>query len=265
MAQIYETQLSENLTVRVGQEDSLLERATQSPLQTELILAPVELHRRNIQRRLRESQTPKDRFQFTSPTAVGTQLLDAAGQPTTTIDRIDRLSMIQTILSDDEASVTAPAVPSEPQSVEQMRTEIESVTGFHPERLDMFQNAVGALPAPIDADAGEIVDAATGIERALRQHTAAAVSDTAILRRAVRILLATDGAVWEEAFPAVDCVSLVGVSSVSAAHIDLLHALLTTVDVAVHMYLRRGTGAYLSDRIPQLLDVTNPGAVVFDS
>jgi len=264
MAQTLQEQLPKNMTLHVGHEEALLERTDRSSHQTELILAPVELHRRNIQRRLRESRTPKDGLQFTDPTEVGERLLDVAGLPTTTIDRIDRLSMIQSILSNDEESITSPAVPSDPQSVEQIRTEIENVTGFHPERLETFQDVVDGLIPPIDADAAEILNTAMGIERALRQRTSKSISDVEFVRRASRKILTTDGEVWQEEFPEVDCVSLVGVSSVPAAHIDLLHAVLASMAVPVHIHFRRGTGSYLSQRVPQLFDVAEPGAVVFD-
>jgi hypothetical protein len=267
MTQTQQEQLPKNLTLHVGNEASLLERPDHSTQQTELVLAPVELHRRNIQRRLRESQTPKTSFQFSDPTTVGKQLLDVAGLPTTTVDRIDRLSMIRSILSDEDVSIASPVVPSEPQSVEQIRTEIEAVTGFHPERLNIVQDVVGGLQAPINADGAELLDAAVSIEQALRQltSTSTSVSDVAFVRRAARELLATDGAIWEDAFPDVERVSLVGVSSVPAAYIDLLHAVLASVAVPVHVHFRRGTGSYLTQRASELFDVASPGMVVFES
>ncbi len=173
--------------------------------------------------------------------------------------------MIRSVLSDNEVSITTPAVPSDTQTVEQIRTEIENVTGFHPERLEVLQSVADGLKAPIDADAAEILNAATSVQRALRTRTSEAVSDVELVRRSTREILATQGAVWEAAFPGVKCVSLVGVSSVSAGQIDLLHAVLDAVSVPVHVHLRRGTGSYLSSRVPQLFDVADPGAVVFES
>lgn len=258
-------QLHEKLTLHVGDEQALLERADSSSHLTELVLAPVEIHRRNIQRRLRESQTPKGNVQFAGPTEVGKTILDSAGLPATTIDRVDRLSMIRAVLSDDELSIRTPAVPADPQTVEQIRTEIENVTGFHPERLDILDNVVDDLATPIDADATEILNAATAIQRALRKRTSKSVSDVAFIRRSTRNILATDGEIWEDAFPDVECVSLVGVSSIPAGHIDLVHAVLHSVSVPVHIHLRQRTGSYLSRRVPRLFDVDDPGAVVFES
>lgn len=265
MAQTSPDQFPENLTLHVGNEEALVERAGGSSQPTELVLAPVELHRRNVQRRLRESKSPKDDVQFADPAEVGERLLDAAGRSTATMDRIDRLSMIRSVLSEDEVSITAPAVPADPETVDQIRTEVENVTGFHPERLEVLRGVADELGAPVDADGAEILDAATGIQRALRERAAGAVSDVAFVRRSARRILATDGAAWEAAFPEVERVSLVGVSSVPAAHADLLHAVLDSVAVPVHIHFRRGTGSYLSRRVPQLFDVAEPGAVVFES
>jgi hypothetical protein len=265
MAQTSADRLPDNLTLHVGSEDALLERADGSSQSTELILAPVELHRRNIQRRLRESGTPKDGLEFADPAAVAERVLDTAGLPTATIDRIDRLSMIRSVLSADEVSITTPAVPSDSQTVEQIRTEVENVTGFHPERIEALQTVADGLKTPIDADSAEILNAATSVQRALRTRTSEAVSDVELIRRSTREIRGTEGAIWEAAFPEVECVSLVGVSSISAGQIDLLHAVLDAVSVRVHVHLRRGTGSYLSGRVPQLFDVADPGAVVFES
>ncbi|WP_248517938.1 hypothetical protein [Salinarchaeum laminariae] len=265
MDQPPQTELPKNLTLHVGNDDALLERADSSPQLTELVLAPVKLHRRNIQRRLRESQTPKDGLQFADPPEVGKRVLDAADLPTRTTDRIDRLSMIRSVLSDEDVSITTSAVRSDPQTLEQTRTELEAVTGFHPERVEILEGFASSLPAPIDADATEILSAATDVERALRKRASKSISDVEIVRRAAREILATNGRAWQEAFPEVDSVSLVGVSSIPAAHIDLLHAVLNSVSVSAHIHFRRGTGSYLSRRVPQLLDVAEPGAVVFES
>ncbi len=265
MAQTTQEQLPRNLTLHIGNEEALLERVDQSPQLTELVLAPVELHRRNIQRRLREAQNSKEGVQFSDPSTVGEQLLNTANRTTATIDRIDRLSMIRYSLSSNELSVSSPVVPSEPQSIEQVRTEIENVTGFHPGRLEAYRGAADGLTVPIDADATELLNTAIDVERALRQRTDKSVSDVELVRRATRKILATDGEIWQNAFPEVECVSLVGVSSFPAAHIDFLHAILDSTSVSIHIHCRRGTGSYLSQRVPKLLDVAEPGAVVFES
>lgn len=266
MAYAHHEQLPQNLTLHVGDEETLLARPDHSTDTVELVLAPVELHRRNIQRRLRESQTPKDGLELFDPTEIGRQLLNTLDLPTTTIDRIDRLSLIRSVLStDDWAGTTARAVPEEPQTIEQIRTEVENVTGFHPERIAAFRAVADRLAAPIDADAIEILDSAVSIERALRRRTEKAISDVEFIRRGARQLLATNGDIWDETYPEVGRVSLVGVSSIPAAHIDLLHAILDTTSVLVDVHFRRPTGSFLACRVSELLDVASPGTVVFES
>jgi len=262
--QTVQQQLPKRLTIHVGDGDALLNRAARTT-QTELVLTPVELHRRNIQRRLREARTPKDGIQCTDPAAVATKLLAVDTHPPTPLDRIDRLSMIRSIRSEDDVSITSPAVPAEPRSIEQIRTVIENVTGFHPERLDVLRTVGGGLTPPLDADTADLVEAATTIEGLLRQRSPTAVSEVQSIRRATRRLLETDGDIWKQAYPDIDRVSLVGVSSIAISHIDLLHAVVASVSIPVHIHLRAGTGTYLSHRVSQLFDIANPGTVVFPS
>jgi len=266
MDRTYQTQLPRNLILHVGHEETLLERVQHSSDGKELVLAPVELHRRNIQRRLRESQLPKDSLKFADPSEVGKQLSPDSQRSVAAIDRIDRLSMIQSLLTENNGvDLDKPMIPSAPQEIEQIRTVVESVTGFHPERLETFHETAEGLPSPIDADSTEILEAAVAVERALRQDTEKVVSDVEFVRRASQNLLRTSGTCLEAAFPDAERISLVGVSSLPAAHVDLLHAILEATQVPVHIYFRRGTGSYLSRRLPELLDVTEPGTVVFES
>jgi ATP-dependent helicase/nuclease subunit B len=264
MNQPVQQELPKHLTLHIGDGDALVERVTHTTRQ-ELVLAPVELYRRNIQRRLREAQTSKDGVQCTDPTAVATQLLAVDAQPPNPLDRIDRLSMIRSIHSDDEASIDSPAVPTDPQGIEQIRTEIENVTGFHPDRLDVLDTVADGLTPPLDADAADLIEAATTIERTLRRRTSKAVSQVESVRRATRRLLETDGEIFRQAYPDIDRISLVGVSSVAISYIDLLHAVLATVSVPVHIHFHAVTGTYLADRVSTLFDVSEPGTVVFSS
>ena len=262
--QSVQQQLPNHLTLHIGDGDALIERVTQTARQ-ELVLAPVELHRRNIQRRLREAQKSKDGLQCPDPTAVASQLLAVDTQPPTTLDRIDRLSMIESICADDEASITSPTVPADPQGIEQIRTVIETVTGFHPDRLAVLETVADGLTPPLDADTTDLIEAATTVEGTLRQRAPEAVSEVESIRRATRRILATDGDCWQQAYPDIDRLSLVGVSSVPTSYIDLLHAILATVSMPVHIHFRAGTGTYLVDRVSTLFDIANPGTVVFGS
>lgn len=255
------------VAVRVGAVSSLLGRASAAAEPTELVVAPVELHRRNLQRRLREAHAPKDAFAFVDAPAVAKAVLDAAGERSRPIDRIDRLSLCRSALAADAVDVPRRLrgdAEGMPQVVEQVRGEVESVTNFHPARVEAFEATADGLYEPVDADARDVLDVALDAERALRERTPKAVSDTALVRRATRLLAATAGEAWTDAYPNIERVSLVGVSSVSAPQADLLGVLADETDAAVTVYARRGTGSYLEARLPSLLDVAEPGAEVFE-
>jgi len=269
MAETYQDRIPSNLSLHVGEAEALLERANSGTDRSELILAPVELHRRNVQRRLRETETPKDAFVFADPVEAGRRVLETANAPTNAIDRIDRLSALQSVVSRDDAVAAAIDRPagddaSTTRTLEQIRTEIETVTNFHPARVAAFRTTAGDLSTPIDTDAAELLDAAIELERALRRYTSEAVSEVELVRRATRRIAMTDGEAWRQAYATIERVSLVGVSNVAAPHADVLHALLAATAVDVHIYFRRGTGAFLAQRVPDLLDVAEPGTVVFE-
>lgn len=267
-ASAHQAALPPNLMIHIGSDDRLLDIGRDDNLgqTTDLVIAPVELHRRNIQRRYREAGLPSVGLQIVDHTTLAAQLLDADNRSTVTLDRIDRLSMIEALVAEDSTIRATPGVPSDPQSLEQMCTDVEFCTGFHPERLEALTQAIPNLPTPIDDDVTEILNTAMALEGALRKRTERAVSDIELLRRAVRLLWVDDGRVWQETFPSVDRISVVGTSNLPAALIDLVHAILTVVpgSIPVHIHLRSGSGRYLSRRIPHLLSIDTPGAVVFD-
>lgn len=262
--------IPDRLTLHVGDEGRLFERARTRPRPNELVVSPVELHRRNVQRRLREARLPKDAFRFEDPVGICLRVLEAAGRPTAAVDRVDRLSLIRSIIEDTEgrdsaeSPIQAGAASRDPRRVEQRRTEVEAVTNFHPERIAAWAETAGGLDAPIDDEAGELLDGALGIERELRDRTAEAVSETALLRRATRSIAATDGSTWAEAYPDVERLTLLGLSSLSAPHTDLVNALLTVTSLEVQVHFREGTGEYLRRRVPDLLAITDPGAEAFE-
>ena len=260
----------EQLKLHVGDEELVFERARRCPRSTELVASPVELHQRNVQRRLREANLPKDAFSFVDPVGISKQVLESAGRPTATIDRIDRLSLVRSMLEDPPSRTSSelplpPGMSSrDPQQVEQIRTEVETVTNFHPERIAAWRGTADDLCDPIDAESSELLNAALFVERGLRNRTTKAISETELVRRATRVIVATDGAGWTEVYPHIERFTLLGLSSLSAPHTDLVHAVLSTTPVEVHIHFRSETGAYLKRRFDNLLTRSRPGTEVFE-
>ena len=264
----HDDEIPDRLTLHVGEEERLFERARVRPHPDELVVSPVELHQRNVQRRLREARLPKDAFRFADPVGVCLRVLETADRPTAAVDRVDRLALIRSILedaaaTDDSIDLSLPtAVGSrDPRRVERIRTEVEALTNFHPERTAAWTETAGGLDDPIDDESAALLDAALGVERELRNRTAKAVSETALLRRATRSIAATDGSAWVEAYPAIERLTLLGLSGLSAPHTDLVNALLSATSVEVRVHFREGTGEYLRRRVPDLLSVADPGTV----
>jgi ATP-dependent helicase/nuclease subunit B len=258
------------LECHVGDEGLVFERAHRSPRATELVASPVELHQRNVQRRLREANLPKDAFSFIDPVGISKQVLESAGRPTATIDRIDRLSLVRSMLEDPPSRTSSelplpPGISSrDPQRIEQIRTQVETVTNFHPERITAWRDTADDLYDPIDAESSELLNAALFVERGLRSQTTKAISETELVRRATRVIVATDGEGWTEAYPDIGRLTLLGLSSLSAPHTDLVHAILSTTPVEVHIHFRSETGAYLKRRFDDLLTRSRPGTEVFE-
>ena len=261
---------TDGLTLHCGDEHQIFERAQRCSRPTDLIVSPVELHQRNIQRRLREAGRSKDTFSFGDPVEIAIDLCTAANHDTTTIDRIDRLTLLRSILNAQSAEAQREiSLPPEyagvdPQPVEQLRTEVETATNFHPERIAAWRETATTLDAPVNHDTNAILDSAIQTEQALRDRTGNAISETELLRRATRSIQETDGSVWDATYPHIERLSLVGVSSLSAPHTDLVHAMLAATSVDVHIHFRAGTGEYLTNRVNELLGVEDPGREVFE-
>jgi len=195
--------------------------------------------------------------------------LETAGRPTAAVDRVDRLSLIRSILeaggSDEPTTLSSDrSRAGDPQRIEQIRTDVEAITNFHPDRLAAWGETADKIDEPIDDEAETILETGLGAERELRERTTKAVSETALLRRATRSITATNGSAWAEAFPEIERLTLLGLSSLSAPHTDLVHGLLAATSLTVHVHFREGTGEYLRGRVPDLLAITDPGTEAFE-
>jgi len=215
----------DQLTLHVGDEERLFDRARRRSQPTELVVSPVELHQRNIQRRLREARLPKDAFSLYGPGRDLCPRLETAGRPTAAVDRVDRLSLIRSILeaggSDEPTTLSSDrSRAGDPQRIEQIRTRRGSDHQLPPgPAFAAWGETADKIDEPIDDEAETILETGLGAERELRERTTKAVSETALLRRATRSITATDGSAWAEAFPEIERLTLLGLSSlVSAAY-----------------------------------------------
>jgi hypothetical protein len=125
-----------------------------------------------------------------------------------------------------------------------------------------FRQAVESTPSPIDVDAGDLLDGTLAVERALRRRSEKSPSDGGLIRRGTRIVIDTDGSAWDEAYPSAERIALVGLSTVPATLVDLFNAITSRCDVEAHLFLRRGTGPFLEQRLADVWSVPNPGRVV---
>jgi ATP-dependent helicase/nuclease subunit B len=258
----------ECVTVHVGDIETLLDWAEHASYVSNLTVAPVELHRRNLKLRLTEANRPLDAFAFTDPTAVASRALETAGKPSKALDRVDRLALLGDILGgENEATnrfrMVLGGEPSQSgNTIEQARRELEVTTNYHPVRMRAFRQTVESAPSPIDVDAGDLLDETVAVERALRRRSQKSPSDGALIRHATRTVIDTDGSAWTEAYPSVERIALVGLSTVPATLVDLFSAVTAQYDVEGHVFLRRGTGPFLEERLADVWSVPNPGQVV---
>jgi hypothetical protein len=258
----------ECVTVHIGDVEPLLDWAEHASSVSNLVVAPVELHRRNLKIRLTDANLPLDAFAFAGPTTVASNVLETAGKSSKALDRVDRLALLGDILAgENEATdrfrlVLGGEPAQSGNDVEQARRELEVATNYHPVRIRAFRQAVESTSSPIDVDAGDLLDGTLAVERALRRRSEKSPSDGTLIRRATRTVIDTDGSAWDGAYPSAERIALVGLSTVPATLVDLCNAITSRCDVEAHLFLRRGTGPFLTQRLADVWSVPNPGQVV---
>ncbi|MFC7095792.1 hypothetical protein [Halobaculum marinum] len=262
-------------TVHTEAVPALVDRAARVPEAAELVVTPEQLHRRNLRDRLRRADAPQSAFRFVQPVDVARQVAGAANAPTERLDRVDRLYHLDGALDDARdrdaewwrslavsmgADLTAAV-----EAVEHLRNEVETTTGFHPDRLATLRERARELGAPDRDDALARVDAAVELQRALARRVEVAPTGDAVTRGATRKLAAHGQSLWAEAYPNVERVTVAGVSTVGATLADLLAVLSRRTDATVGLHLRHATGDRLADRLGQLSAIDAPGSTVVDA
>lgn len=258
-------------SVHLDTVPALPDRAQRSPRPVELVVTAVRPHRRTLRDLLRDADLPQSGFAFARPVAVARQVAGTANVGTEALDRIDRLRLVEAVLVDAReegaewytalATSMGTNLPERVEAVEALRGEVETLTGFHPDRLATLRREAGR----VDADAAARIDAAVAIQRALADRAAVAPSSGTVVRNAVRELAAHGDDAWREAYESVDRVTVAGVATVSASLADLLRVLGAATSADVHLHLRAATGPVVRDRLAGLCSVADPGAEVVES
>lgn len=260
-------------TVHVGGSASIWRDAARAPQPHHLLVTPVQLHRRNIQRRLREAALPRSAFDFARLVDVARNVNGAARTVTDTepetesLDRIDRLALIRRLLRDPSSAARDPLerVVGSPASeyaetIERARVGLEMVTGFHPARIDALDATIDDLNGAARADARDLVTGLLALQTELDDRAEATVSETDLLRIASS-LVATEPDVWPAAYGEIETLSVGGISMLTASLEDFLATVSTETDVDVHLYLRHGTGPQIRTQLATREGPFTPGEV----
>ncbi|WP_049981328.1 hypothetical protein [Halolamina rubra] len=242
----------------VGDPDELLDRADRAPEPTEFVVTPERLHRRNLKRRLAERASPRSSLRLTDATAIAAELLEAAGAPSGTIDRIDRLKHIEALLERDTAAnerlraAIGSDLTARIETIAAAHSRVAELTGWDERRLDALSSVADDLPPVARQDTEDIVAGVRALERGLIDRAGAVHSREPLLSAAADALRDRP-ALWGETFPAAERLAVAGVSVVDAPLTELLGAA-AAAGVEVTLSLRPGTGPAIVDRLPNRLE-----------
>jgi ATP-dependent helicase/nuclease subunit B len=246
-----------SLRTVVDGAEALLDRATRALDPTELVVTPERLHRRNLKRRLAERATPRSSYRLTDAPTIARELLNAAGTDTRTIDRVDRLKHVETIVgrasnaTERLQAVFGSDLQAHVREIAAAHRRVAAMTAWNEDRLNVLDSTVDSLPSVAASDTADIVAGARAVEQGLTDRVGPTHSREALLREAATHL-ETEPEHWDEPFPSVERVSVAGISAVDAPLLDLLTAA-ASAGVKVTVYLRAGTGPAIAERLPDRL------------
>ena len=226
-------------------------------------VVPAAMHQRTLKQRLNlPRQAPG--LSLMDEREFARSLIDSDSSPRL-LDRTDRMLMIQRVLETHPAlqqqfkQVIRTPQDSLDSDVERARTRIERLTNFHPDRITALQQY--AEPQHMIDD---LIDVLVQLERLIREWTTRYPSSDALLRAATRRLTATDGSVFADNYPSVESLRLGGLSTVSAALLDLLHVLELTTTVDVEIFGRPASGPVLQEQLQNATVDTQHGQTVIN-
>ena len=243
-----------SLRAVVGDPERLLDRADRAPEPTEFVVTPERLHRRNLKRRLAERARPRSSLWLTDATAIAAAVVDAAGESSGTIDRIDRLRHLEALLErDTEANDRLRAAVGSDlhdrvETIAATHGRVAEMTGWDAERLDALSTVAADLPSVAAQDTADLLAGVRALERGLVEHVGAVHSRETLLPAAAETL-DDRPELWNDLFPAANRLSVAGVSGVDAPLLSLLEAA-ANAGVDVTLSLRPGTGPAIAERLP---------------
>ncbi|WP_435116255.1 hypothetical protein [Halolamina sp. C58] len=238
----------------VGRPEELLDRAGRAAEPAEFVVTPERLHRRNLKRRLAERATPRSSLWLTDATAIASRLLDAADEPSETIDRIDRLKHLESLLERDTETnerlraAVGSDLPAHAETIAAAQDRVGEMTGWENDRLNALSTVAEGLPSVAARDTADLLAGVRALEQGLAERVGAVHSRETLLPAAADTLR-DDPALWSETFPTAERLSVAGVSAVDAPLLSLLDAA-TAAGVDVTLSLRPGTGPSIVDRLP---------------
>ncbi|MFC7198813.1 hypothetical protein [Halospeciosus flavus] len=244
-----------SLTVHVCRESTLVSWARRSPVATDLVLTPEQLHRRNLKYTLADAAQPRSSLRFVPPVDVAAAVAPGDADEWRTLDRTDRLRLLEELLVDPDAEIESlrtafgTNLAAHTEAVEAAREELDVVAGGAATRADALREVAAGLSTPAARETTALLDGLQAVELTLADRTERAVSAVPVLRAGREALAATDGRAWEEAYPTVERLSVAGVSTVGSALLDFLGHVAAFTDVEVHLFLRAGTGPRIAERL----------------
>lgn len=261
--------LLSDLSIQNHPIEGFLDYAEHAVQPTELILVPGSHHQRTIKQRFAQADKPTDTVVFSSIEDIATDLQVEEGiEPTSRLDRADRLALLERIVETDETLCAqlalslgvTPAVAIE--TVERARAAVESMTGYHPERIGAIREWCRRREGPTADDCLNLVDGVVGLERELRQQTAHATSSEMQLRRAIRLLSQRGSQLWMDAYPSIERLWVCGLTAPPASLCDFLGVAAAVTDAQVHLDARPVSGELIWSRIDTVCDISDPGTEV---
>jgi len=262
------TQLTSNPPIQLENvyicaEDELVERAERAPQPTDIVLAPEQFHRRNFKRAIAEANRPRSSLALQTPATVAQELVRAGqGTAPTVLDRTDRLRLIEEIVEEPPGEVAhlqrvfGASLPTQLARIEAAREELSLLTGYQSARLSAFERVCANVDSVARLDAQDLRTGITSLQEHLRSQSDAYVSPATLLEAAQMLVEESNGDIWQERYPTVERLNVVGVSTLGTPLLALLAALGEETAVTVHLYLRAATGPRIANRLHSRIDST---------